>query len=221
MEEYFPTNLTIKDATEMQEDLAQEITLRDDIPFDLKTIGGAALYSRGDLVMSSIAILRTNSFKSFKVEEQSVITEKVSFPAIPSFEGFREGKVLADTILRFKNPDIFMIEGHGINHPRKFGLASHVGLALDLPTIGVSKDILSGKVEVKDSTQFIIENGELRGAVVRKKPNSVPLYVSPGYKISLDTSVDLVKRSMKGAFPEPLKVARENLLKKFKSDKSK
>ena len=210
--DYFPEAVSLADAPKLQEAYAQELILRDEIPIDLKTIGGAAIHSRGNMVTVSIAILDANSFK---VKESGIVSEKVKFPAIPTCEGFREGHVLVDIIDRFEMPQLFMIQGHGICHPRKFGLASHVGLAMDMPTIGVSNELQAGKKTTRDRRNVVLINDSVCGESIRYTPATPPLYVSPGHKITLKTAVKLVKKTMNGPLPEPLKVARGELQKKM------
>jgi len=214
MAKYFPNKITLAEASAMQEEFSKDVVLSDEIPVDLKTIGGAVIRSIGESVTASIAIL---DFEKMKVKADTIVEEKVAFPAIACFKGFREGKVLADAITRFDIPDVFLIYGHGINHPRKFGIASHVGLAMNISTIAVSRELLCGKVTYRDSKKVILDNEEVIGEVVRYEPSSLPIYVSPGNKITMDGAVRIVKKTMKSVLPEPIKVAQEKLNKKLLS----
>jgi len=209
---YFPNTISLADAPILQEEYAEKLVLRDEVPIDLNTVGGAAVHSRGGRVTVSIAILDA---KSFEVKEKDIITENIKFPAIPTCEGFKEGRVLVDVINRFETPQLYIIQGNGICHPRKFGLASHVGLALDMPTIGVTNQLHCGVKDTRDGRNVVLINNEVCGEIVRNTPASPALYVSPGHKITLETSVMLVKKMMRGPLPEPLKVAREEMQKKM------
>ncbi len=211
---YFPSGITITEAAELQKKFAEQIVLKDLFPAEIKTIAGAVFYSRNDLINASVYLFEVDpGLKTFKLKDSKIISEKTSFPAVPSFEGFREGKVVCDILKDFDLPDILMIDGHGINHPRKFGIASHVGLALDISTIAVSKDMLAGKIKNIGGKELVFEGDSLVAQVVKKSAGSMPLYVSPGHKITLETSVKITRQCMKSFVPEPLKIARENLIK--------
>lgn len=212
MSEYFPQNISINQAIARQEELACQVVLRDEVPFDLKDVGGAMLHSRGNIVTAGIAVL---DFKTLEIKKKDVVTEKVSFPVMPSCEGFREGKVLSNVITRFDIPDVFMIRGHGIAHPRRFGLASHVGLAMNIATIGISNQLMSGTVRVVDGKEVIFEGGDICGEVVKKEENALAWYVSPGHNITLGTAVEIVKKTFKSSMPEPLRVAQDALQAKL------
>lgn len=209
---YFPKNITLNEALDMQEELAEQLELVDDIPVGIDKIGGAAMYCRGNSVTVSVAVL---SFPSLNVKEKEVITEEMKFPAIHTCEGFREGKVLVDAIKGLDVPPLYMIDGHGINHPRRLGLASHVGLAMDMSTIGITRGLICGKVERMGEKEVVVENDEVYAEVVKQKPGAVPFYVSPGNKITLDTAVDITRKTFVGPVPEPLKVAHEELQEKL------
>lgn len=213
---YFPQDIKITDAAELQEEFAEQLVLEDNIPVAIKSIAGISVYSRGDQINVSICILEPESdFTGFKVKEKEVITKKAKFPAVPAFEGFRDGKIIVDALKRLGVPKLLIIEGHGIDHPRGFGLASHIGLALDCSTIGVSQDLFGGEVKSQGGQEFVLKDGEILAKVVKKEVGSPKFYVSPGNKITLDTAAKLIKKSMVSKVPEPIKIAKSSLLKEM------
>ena len=100
------------------------------------------------------------------------------------------------------NPDLLVLDGHGIAHPRRFGIACHVGLVSEIPALGVAKKILVGShgelPENAGEWTNLEHNGEIIGAVLRTRKNVKPVYVSPGHKICLESAVDFVRKSMTG-----------------------
>ena len=206
---FFPANVTLPEATALQKQFAEQILLDDLIPVLPKKIGGVMTYCRGEQLLASAAILD----KDGKVLKKSILKEKISFPEVPTFEGFRMGRATVQLIDKLETPDFLFVFGHGINHPRRCGFASHIGLALDLPTIAVARDTLCGKVTSSDSKKLVWDEDDLVAEVI--KMGKVPLYVSPGHKITLDTAVTLVKKMTTQALPEPLMVAQKELLSKI------
>jgi deoxyribonuclease V len=138
---------------------------------------------------------------------------EVTFPFVPGLFFFREGPVITKALSRLKFvPDVFIFDGHGIDHPRRIGMASHMGVMLDMPTIGCAKKLLIGKLdplgnEVSDTAAIYLGNEEV-GKAVRSRENVKPLYVSPGHKIDVETSVKTVIDLLRGyRLPEPLRLA--------------
>ena len=136
-----------------------------------------------------------------------IVNEKstISYPYIPGLFMLREGEPLLKIVRLLKNLfDVLLIDGHGILHPRKCGLASYVGLMIDKPTIGVAKNLLCGSILENNYIEF---NKTILG--YRLKNNRKDIYISVGHKISLETSIDIVKKlTIKSEFvPEPLRIA--------------
>jgi len=137
-----------------------------------------------------------------------IVNEKstISFPYIPGLFMLREGEPLLKIVRLLKNLfDVLLIDGHGILHPRQCGLASYVGIMIDKPTIGVAKNLLCGSVLENSYVEY---NKTILGYTI-KKNNRKNIYVSVGHKISLETSVDIVKKLTKKSefIPEPLRIA--------------
>ena len=137
-----------------------------------------------------------------------IVNEKstISYPYIPGLFMLREGEPLLKIVRLLKNLfDVLLIDGHGILHPRKCGLASYVGIMIDKPTIGVAKNLLCGSILESSHVEY---KKTIRGYTI-KKNNRKDIYVSVGHKISLETSIDIVKKLTKKSefIPEPLRIA--------------
>lgn len=190
-----------------QEELAKKIILKDSFK-EYITIAGFDIIYKGHNALCSGVIID----KAFNIIESIQNKSKPSFPYIPGLLAFREGPLIIETLRLFKNkPDILIVKGHGILHFRGAGLASYVGVAADIPAIGVAKDLLIG--EVKDGEVFI--GDELKGYKLKTKEGSNPIYVSPGHKISLETSKKIIEQfiNKKHKLPEPLHLAHKFILK--------
>jgi deoxyribonuclease V len=137
------------------------------------------------------------------VETEHVVDE-TSTEYVPGFLAFREGPMLLRIVSRIQNtPNVFLIDGQGVAHPRGFGLASHVGLALDRPTIGVAKSRLYGRVE---GGSIIGADHNIIGRILDSEAGK-RFYVSVGHRISLDTAIKTVGNCMVDGFPAPLRRA--------------
>ncbi|MDJ0579823.1 deoxyribonuclease V [Crocosphaera sp.] len=146
------------------------------------------------ITKAAIAVLK---FPSLELVESKTALTPTTFPYIPGFLSFREIPALLKAIEKLDiMPDIILCDGQGIAHPRRFGIASHLGVLLDLPTIGVAKSLFIGKHEEvpleKGSWQPLIDKGEIIGAVLRSRTNVKPIYISIGHKISLPTALNYV-----------------------------
>ncbi|HUL62488.1 MAG TPA: endonuclease V [Methanocella sp.] len=132
----------------------------------------------------------------------------LKFPYIPGLLAYREAAAMIAAYRKVGHDvDVLMVDGFGVNHPRHCGIATHVGVRLDVPTIGVGKSFLCGEVCDDDS---ICQDGERVGKLVYSPGAKKPVYVSPGYKITLDTAVELATRCVKiGRIPEPARLAHE------------
>jgi deoxyribonuclease V len=155
------------------------------------------------------------SYPELKEIERVCAVVKEQFPYIPGLLAFREGPAIIEAFTKLKNkPDLLMVDGQGIAHPRGLGIASHVGVILDIPSIGVAKEKLYGKYnEPPDSkgawTPLISPHkGNTIGAAVRTKKGTKPIFVSIGHKIDLRTAVRITWECTKGyRIPEPTRLA--------------
>ena len=200
-------------AIQIQEALKDRIILKKTFS-KVETIGGGDVaYSRdGNLLFGAIAIL---SFPNLEILDMATADGKIPFPYIPTLLSFREGQILIKTFQRLKiKPDVMIFDGQGIAHPRGMGLASHMGLWLDIPSIGCAKTPLLDEFvspgPLKESFEWIFKGREKVGAVLRTKEKVKPLFISPGHRIDLSTSIQLILESCKGyRFPEPLRKAHQ------------
>ena len=162
--------------------------------------------------------------KTMKMIEAVTASGKVDFPYIPGLLSFRESPILLKAFAKIRSaPDVVIFDAQGIAHPRGIGLASHMGLLLDKPSIGCAKTRLIGDYhEIGEEVgcySHLTVKGKIVGAVLRTRKNVKPVFVSPGHKIDLDTSIDLVLNSCRGyRLPEPIREAH-NLVKKTATDK--
>ena len=140
---------------------------------------------------------------NMEIIETATILDRVSTKYVPGFLGFREGPLLVKIAEKIRQkPDVFLIDGQGVAHPRRFGLACHVGLALDRPTIGVAKSRLYGK---SDDSKILDHEGKVLGRILTVQNRK--FYVSVGHRISLETASNLVEKLIVDGHPSPLREA--------------
>jgi len=162
------------------------------------------------IARGTVVILR---YPEFELVEVQVATGKMEFPYIPGLLSFRESPlILAACEMLHNVPDLVLIDGQGVAHPRRFGLASHVGLFLDLPAIGCAKSILCGRHEPlgeeAGAHADLLDDGEPIGAALRTKSRVKPVYVSVGHRIDLDSALEWVMKCCRGyRLPEPTRLA--------------
>jgi len=153
------------------------------------------------------------SYPELEVVEVASSKREITFPYIPGLLSFRETPIIAEALEKLKTePDVIFLDGQGIAHPRRFGIASHIGVLLDKPTIGVAKTRLVGEYEEPPSEKGawspLKDKGEVIGAVLRTKNRVKPVFVSTGHRISLEEAVKLTLSVARGyRIPEPTRIA--------------
>lgn len=192
---------------------AAEIIRHDDLPFDQpRFVAGAdvGFEQDGAVTRAAIALLR---YPSLELVEYKIARISTTMPYIPGFLSFREcpGLMAAWALLEQK-PDLLLVDGHGISHPRRLGVASHFGLMVNVPTIGVAKRRLCGHFEplsdAVGSRQPLLDKGEQLGWVWRSKARCNPLFVATGHRVGTDSALLWVQRCMRGyRLPEPTRWA--------------
>jgi len=193
-------------AHEAQRRLSEHIISDDKVPQRIRLIGGVDVaYVEG----ASIAAVAVLDFGSMKLKESQTAVCPTRFPYIPTLLAFREIPPALMCIQKLRvQPDIFLVDGHGFAHPYRCGFASHLGLVMRKPTIGVAKGILVGEVErtnVEGDIAFIHDKGEVIGAQIISKRGLKPICVSVGHMISLGTAIKIVKRcTLCNRVPEPV-----------------
>lgn len=187
---------------EEQLKLAKKVITKDS--FDkLELVAGVDCAYNQDNIIASIVVC---DYKTMEVKEKGFEVVKAKVPYLAGFLAYREGTAISEAYARLQNkPDIIIFDGNGILHPRRCGLASHLGVLLDIATIGTAKQLLVG--EAKNNIVYI--NKEERGELFVTREHSKPIYVSPGHKISLKTSIKIVKNCLRfpHKLPEPLHLA--------------
>jgi deoxyribonuclease V len=205
--------VNVEEAIQIQQNLRNRITLENTFT-EVRTIGGADVAYSEDRNFLFAAIVAL-SFPMMEPLDSATARGEIPFPYIPGLFSFREGPILINAFQKLKiKPDVMIFEGQGIAHPRGIGLASHMGLWLDLPSIGCTKTPLLNDFACpgpsKGSFELIRREGKEVGAVLRTKENVKPLFISPGHRIDLPTSIQIVLTSCpKFRIPEPLRRAHE------------
>ncbi|MEL6456947.1 MAG: deoxyribonuclease V [Cyanobacteria bacterium J06621_15] len=205
-------NLTTTEAKIIQEELRKEVITEDKFAEPVKYVAGVDMGFEADGTISRAAVA-VLSFPDLQLQEQTIAKRPTTFPYIPGFLSFREIPAVLDALQKINTiPDIILCDGQGLAHPRRLGIACHLGVILDMPTIGVAKSWLIGDYEEvsqkKGSWEPLIHNNETIGAVLRTRANVKPLYVSSGHRISLPTAIDYVLRcTPKYRLPETTRIA--------------
>lgn len=204
-------NVSAEKAVEIQKQLRSMIELKS--LKDVRFVAGVDLaFPEAEVGVAAIVVV---DVIGMNVVEKVVVHEKVTFPYVPGLLAFREGPVFLKVWQQLRTaPDVVMFDGQGIAHPRRLGIASHMGLFIDLPTIGVAKSHLYGSFieppNVQGSYTFLYDKNEVIGAVVRTKVGNKPLFVSPGHKCDVLSALKLTLRCCGGhRLPEPIRLAHE------------
>ncbi|WOD41358.1 deoxyribonuclease V [Nodosilinea sp. E11] len=208
--ERWPT--TLAEAIALQQTLAPQIILQDRLPDPIRYVAGvdAGFEDGGETTRAAVVVL---SFPDLTPVDEVLVRQPTVFPYVPGLLSFREvPAVLAALAQLNTEPDVILCDGQGIAHPRRLGIASHLGLLCDRPTVGVAKSRLVGThIEVptdKGTWVPLIDRGEQIGAVLRNRANTKPLYISPGHYTTLKTAIDLVLRcTTKYRLPETTRYA--------------
>jgi len=210
MKELHSWDVDVQRAIQIQETLRDQLILKKTFS-QINTIGGADVsYSDGNYLLGMILVF---SYPDLKILESSSAYGKTPFPYISGLLAFREGPILIEAFQKLRTkPDLMIFEGQGIAHPRGFGMASHLGLWFDTPSIGCTKTpLVATEITVgtsKGQLQPILRDGAEVGAVVRTKTNVKPVFVSPGHKVDLSTSVQMILETCRDVrLPEPLRKA--------------
>lgn len=201
--------VTPKEAAEIQLKLKPRVCLNNS--FDkIKKIAGADVSYSGNKAIGGVVVFE---FPHLKPVEKQFFISSLEFLYIPGLLTFREGPALLGALEKIRNePDLILFDGQGTLHPKRMGIATHLGLLLNIPTIGCAKSKLIGEYslpgEEKGSYTLIKDKEEIIGAAVRTKRRVKPVFISPGNKINLATSIEIVLECIrKYRLPEPLREA--------------
>jgi len=183
------------------------------LPDTVETIAGVDVSVRDDTAQAAVAVLR---LPDLEVVDEAIHRCKVPFPYVPGLLSFREMPAVLPALKQLgTTPNVFVSDSHGRAHPRRFGLACHMGVLLDVPTIGVAKSILVGTPQgdlgtEKGSRVPLVHDGEMVGTVLRTRTDVNPVYVSVGHRCMLDDAADLMLDcSPTYKIPEPTRQAHK------------
>lgn len=204
-------SLTPTDAVALQQQLRDQIQLTP-LQKPIQTIGGAdiSFNKYSEVVYAGIVIL---SYPELQVIHTASVISTTRFPYVPGLLAFREVPALIEAWNKLEvKPDVLVLDGHGIAHPRRMGIATHFGLVAGTPTIGCAKSLLAGKYEEPGDKTFdsspLIYKSDVIGTVLRTKPRCNPVYVSPGHLVTMDESLAIIKNCVrKYRIPEPTRLA--------------
>ncbi len=203
--------VSISQAIAIQEKLRYALICEDDFA-SINTVAGldVSFDRQHSLARAAVVLLR---FPTFERLESVVETQTVCFPYIPGLLSFREAPVLLAALSRLKSiPDLLFCDGQGFAHPRRFGLACHVGVLSGLPTIGVAKSRLLGEYhslsEARGAYAYLLDKGEVIGAALRTREGGKPVFVSIGHRVSLSSAIELTLQcTLAYRLPDPIRQA--------------
>ena len=208
-----PWDGDVRAAHALQAELAQQVVLRDALPKPLRRIAGFDVGFEDDGATTRAAAVLLDA-DTLEVLDQQVARLPTRMPYIPGLLSFRELPALLDVLALLQHaPDLAFIDGHGIAHPRRLGIAAHFGVATGLPCIGVAKKILVGAPrmalhDMRCAFTPLRDGREQIGWLLRSKPGCLPLIVSPGHKVAMPSAPELVMRYVtKYRLPEPTRLA--------------
>lgn len=203
--------ITVEEAIALQQTLRKQVITADQLGAVQYVAGVDAAYQETDgMTKAAVVVL---SFPDLQVRESAIAFSPTTFPYKPGFLSFREVPAVLLALEKLSIfPDLILCDGQGIAHPYRFGLACHLGVLTDIPTIGVAKTLLLGQhaeLAVKRGNwQPLIDNHETVGAVLRTQTGVKPVYVSIGHRVSLPTAIDYVLRcAAKYRLPETTRFA--------------
>jgi deoxyribonuclease V len=210
-------DLTRSEAVELQKKLRHQVII-EPLRTEARLVAGCDIsFNRfSDVVYAGIVVIK---LPELEIVDRATVVTKARFEYIPGLLSFRETPALLEAWERLETePDVVMLDGQGMAHPRRFGIACHFGVLTGLPTLGCAKTVLTGKFESPGkqagSYSFMEHKGEIVGAAVRTKENVAPVFVSIGNRIDLEGALDLTLRCVKGypskskyRIPEPTRQA--------------
>ncbi len=186
---------TVAEAKKIQEQLRSQVITQDYLG-EVKYVAGVDIGFEDNYAISKAAVA-VLSYPELELVDRAIARIPTAFPYVPGYLSFRELPAILAALPKLTiNPDLILCDGQGFAHPRRFGLACHLGVLLDLPTIGVAKSRFIGTHEEipleKGNWQPLIDRDETIGVVLRSRTKVKPIYISVGHKISLPTAIDYV-----------------------------
>jgi deoxyribonuclease V len=202
-------DLTPRQAADLQRQLATRVEKQDRLG-DIHSVAGIDVGIEGHTARAAVVVLR---LPDLALVEAARAERPLSFPYVPGLLSFRETPVVLDAVTHLQNrPDLLIVDGHGYAHPRRMGIACHIGILLDVPTIGCAKSRLIGTYEEpgqqRGACTWLYDAGEIIGAVLRTRSGVKPVYISVGHRISVGTAIAWALRcTTKYRLPEPIRWA--------------
>ena len=188
-----PWNVTPEEAKRIQEKLRGQVCQEPRLG-PVHTVAGVDVGFRGDTAIAAVAVL---SYPELELVDHALAKLPVTFPYIPGLLAFREGPVVLEALARLRvEPDLLIFDGQGLAHPRRMGIASHIGVLMDKPSIGCAKSRLCGTHTEPGPERGdwvpLYDDWEVIGAVLRTRPGVNPLYISIGHRVDLETAIHYV-----------------------------
>ena len=218
MSDHHPTphrwDLTPTEAVALQRELAAAVDTTTPLPDAWKTLAAVDVsFDRGgDTLYAAVVVVEAGSFA---LVERVGVASPARFPYVPGLLSFREAPAVLEAFAKLKaKPDLVLCDGQGTAHPRRLGIACHLGLWLDRPTVGCAKSLLCGTYDEpgprRGDRSPLLHRDEVIGAVVRTRDNVAPLFVSPGHRCDLESAVALVlATTRKLRLPVPTRMAHD------------
>jgi deoxyribonuclease V len=209
-------DLSPAEASALQAELASRVVLEDRLPERVSTVAGVDVAYEDESSRAFAAVALVDAVDGTLRQLVSAEAE-VRFPYVPGLLSFRELPALAAAFEKLTaRPDLVICDGQGIAHPRRFGLACHVGVVYDVPAIGCAKTRLIGEADApayaRGSVAPLVSDGETVGVVLRTRDGVNPLYVSPGHRVSVRTASDwILALCTRYRIPEPIRVADQTV----------
>lgn len=204
-----PWELSPAEAIALQKELRGRVVLEDQ-PGTWQLVAGIDVGVKGGVARAAVVVMELGTLRPV---EQQVVEMPVTFPYVPGLLSFREAPVILAALAQLQHrPDVLLVDGQGYAHPRRLGIASHLGVILDWPTVGCAKTLLCGACAEpgpeRGDFAWLYDGEEIIGAALRMRRRVRPVFVSVGHKIRLTSALDLVLRCGAGyRLPEPLRLA--------------
>jgi deoxyribonuclease V len=206
-------DLKPQEAIQIQKELCSRVITRPLADSNIRSIAGVDVgLPRGAIARAAIVVL---DYRTLEQIDYSIAEVPVPFPYIPGLLSFREMPVILAALEKLQTlPDVFIVDGHGYAHPRRFGLACHLGVWLEKPSIGCGKSILIGEVEPlanpRGSVAHLRDRNEIIGAAVRTRDHVKPVYISVGHRVNLESAIRITLNCGGGVrLPEPTRQAHQ------------
>ncbi|MBI2847330.1 MAG: deoxyribonuclease V [Chloroflexi bacterium] len=205
-------NVSTSEAQAIQRHLAARVSRRNETSANPRFIAGVDISAENQKGIARAAVVML-SYPELELVEVRSVERRVDFPYVPGLLSFRESPLIVEALEELATtPDLMLVDGQGLAHPRRFGIACHLGLLLDIPTLGCAKSILVGRHEPvgEDVGSYaeLLDRGEVVGVALRTKAGASPVYVSIGHKVDLPSSIHWVMSCCRGyRIPEPTRLA--------------